>query len=204
MVYGISIYLTSSPATSRHLSSPLILSPPLPSQCGPTTIAAGDRSGLASERSTAFGGIEDVPSPSSSALAPIRASPSGSVTETAGYTASNDAPAMGAGRYIQALFVFVLFVLPLWALSHLAPRRTHGVRRQSRARSRGRTHLPARRVPGRRGSVFRTIGSGYCLALFLGGGRGGQHLLVEALHAEGHSSTMTDAEFKTASWGTFN
>ena len=202
IVYGISIYLTSSPATSRHLSSPLILSPPLPSQCGPTTIAAGDRSGLASERSTAFGGISDVPSPSSSALAPIRASPSGSVTETAGYTASNDAPAMGVGSNIPALFVFVLFVLPLWALSHLAPRRTHGVRRQSRARSRGRPHLPARRVPGRRGSVFR--GGYWALALFLGGGRAGQHLLVEASHAEGHSSTMTDTEFKTASWGTFN
>ena len=168
---------------------------------------------LASETSTTNGGAAELPSPSSHRPTPkIRASsavviptPGGATETNAGCAASNKTPAVdgwnsvGAGSNIQVLFIFVLFVLPLWALSRLALRKTHGVRGQRHARSRGRTRLPARRVPRRRCYVFRTIGGGcWALALLLGGG-GGQHLLFVEATAKG---TLTDAEFKLASWGT--
>ena len=67
----------------------------------------------------------------------------------------------------------------------------------STPRSLGRTRLPARRVSRWRYPVFQTFGGFGALALLLGD----QHLLFVGAAPKG---TLTDAEFKTASWGTFD
>ena len=67
----------------------------------------------------------------------------------------------------------------------------------STPRSFGRMRLPARRVSRWRYPVFQTFGGFGALALLLGD----QHLLFVGAAPKG---TLTDAEFKTASWGTFD
>ena len=98
------------------------------------------------------------------------------------------------------LLVFVLFVLPLLALPRLALRKTRGVQRfggrdlvASIAQSWGRMRLSVQYVP------WRQCPMGYWALFFLLGGGGDQHLLFVEATPKG---TLTDAEFKTASWGT--
>jgi hypothetical protein len=196
------------------LSSPIRISP---GAVVPTTAAlAGgiDLEALTSKPSISrVVEVSDVPSSPISHThtrvlrgAAIPTSPGGVIN--AGF---NDTPSMGGqsevnvGNTLLGFLIFVLCVLPLWMLPRWALRKMCGTSelgwvRSWRRRTRLYFSLPVRRVPRHRRPVFRT-NWGYCWALnLLLGCEVGQHLLFVGAAPKG---TLTDAEFKTASWGTF-
>ena len=133
----------------------------------PPTATAGDvdPETLTSNTCTMNGGAADVRSINSHTTTPIRVSPGAATRTSRGVTntrASNDTlPIDGlnkvdAGSTVMRLLVSVL---PLLALLLLA----------SNTRSRGRTRLPAQRMPRRRRPAFRTRMGYWTMALFLGG-----------------------------------
>ena len=192
------------------LSTPIRVSP---GAVIPTMVAlAGviDPEVLTSKSSIAYVGVSDVPSPilhpptRVSRGAVIHTSPGGVIN--AGFNAT---PSTGGQSKVDVgntlllgFLVFMLFVLPLWTLSLWALRKMCGTRElRGWARSWRRTRLPVRRVPRHRRPVFRTIGGYWALNLLLLGGEVGKHLLFVGAAPKG---TLTDAEFKAASWGTFS
>ena len=159
-------------------------------------------------------GVSDVPpSPSLhthtrlSRDAVIHTSPGGVINAGFNDTLSTGGQSkVNVGNTLLGFLVFVLFVLFLWTLPLWALRKMCGTSELGWARSWRWTRLyfslPVRRVPRHRRPVFRTNwGYFWALKLLLLGGEVGQHLLFVGAAPKG---TLTDAEFKTASWGTFS